>query len=772
MAGVEIYFPKRKESVTISGADLLPREGQSKSEFLNKKMEIERQLDKHERGLFSRKMKVPGLKCSQCSWLQFTEGTLAFGEEQPRCWLYNAPRMIFGKSESERQVSFDSLECVGEKDMDMLANRLMRVPAFIKGKPVRKDWFKKNFPKGFKALSKQQKALLSMKGGKLYTDEELKSMGEDERKVAEQKVEEDIKKRKKKFKVLVARIPMGEKVALRADLIDKVAKKRLVVLRKIEAQIKIYSGQYQKWSGKTFYGKLLEMISSDLAQLSDYYLAAKTVRHFRDVSDLYRLLGENVTRLSETTKIKPPLKVVGTPQMQFYAPLVGLGVFDYSDFTKNSVVRLKQYMKKKGIKATKKLPTRLSEIVNKEWVSVTKYKKWRKDQPKISTEFLSALNAPVEKLLKQVRLDKSGNLVVDDLPLEKRLAILNAVYVNYARIFDEKVRQRLLEEKFNFDKKYLSGTSDIVGATVKVPLSKSEMVVLNKKNEKIVLDMSGLKLHSYRMQIEEDVRYSAKYKAYVDEVINDLSILDREFVKLKIDPVMDTDPRTGIKYKELTPSQKMKAWEEAKKAVKELDAKFKKFGFEKDSRVRYGDEPKAVKRLDKMTFNEKTKALSRIVDRRARKKAEKLKLKEARKKKVILPKEEATVTEKVVRSVRDEIEGTRSNIKVVISYDISGSILDVWEIESKMMGRDKKWHVFTPTRKREIKRRRKIIKNLLSKISNIEGIDMIVMEPDEKDISFLTFMGFKPIKKSIRKEIMAKSAFTPVNIERMKLYMG
>ena len=774
MADVELYFPKKKETVKLSEKDMLQKENETKDEFLNRKLEVDRQLDKHEKGLFSSKMKVQGLMCGQCSWLQFSEEEIIKrGEGTPRCWLYNALRVVKGKEASDRQESFDTLECVGETDADFLAGRVMRVPGFIKARPVRKIWFKKRFPKGYKALSKHQRAILLMRGGTLYTKAQLKAMAENERKIAEKKVEEEARKRKKKMKGLIGRIPISERVILRAELIEKIAKKRLAVLRKADRMIKFYSTQYQKWSGKKFYFKLIDIISSDLARLYNYYLAARTVRHFRDVSDLYSLLSANFDAFGETKKVLPPLKVLNTAQVKFYAPLFELGVFDFGDFTKKSGARLKRYMKRRKIKPTKKLPIKLSEAIHSEWMAVEKYKDWRKNQPTINADFLEALNTPTYKLLAQVRLDETGAIIVKKMPLSKRIALLNAVYVKYARPFGEKVREQLLAESLNLDKKYLSTSSHIV-STVKVPLEKSEMVVLTKKSKNVVLDMPVEKLQKYRKQIEEDVRYSPKYKKYVDGIIDDLSELDKEFVKLRIDPVMDIEPKSQLQYKDLSPIQKMQAWDDAQKAIKELERRFKKMGLKGKSRLRFGEGEKEVKRLDKMTFTEKSKFLARVLDKRKKKKADKEALakaeKEKKPKKKVEP--EVEVPEKVVRSVRDEVEGIRSNMRVLVEYDISGSVLDVWNVENYMMGKDKKWHSFVPTRKREMKRGRKIFKRLLAKLSEIEGVDIIAVEPEDRDRAFLKAMGFKDMDRKAKKRVMGASAFNEANIERMKLYMG
>jgi hypothetical protein len=651
----------------------------------------------------------------------------------------------------------------------------MRVPGFVKNRPVRKIWFEKNFPKAYKALNKYQRAVLLMKGGTLYTKAQLKDMGENERKIAEQRVEEDARKRRKKMKSLAGKIPVVERVSLRTELIDKISAKRVAVLRRADRIIKLYSSQYQKWSGKRFYSRLIGMISSDLSRLYNYYIAARTVRHFKDVTDLYDVLNTNLKPYAEVKKEAVPLKAVTREQVKLFAPLIELGAFDFKDFTKKSGARLKKYMKKKKMRPAKKLPIKISEIVHNEWVAVEKYKEWRKDQPTINADFLKALNTPTEELLKQVRLEETGELTISKMSLSKKVALLNAVYVKFASPFSEKVRKNLMDEKLNFDKKYLSTTSDIVGTTVKVPLEKSDMVVLSKGSKKKVMEMAVEKLQEHCKQIEEDVRYSPKYKVFVGGIIEELSELDKELVKIGLDPVMDVDPITQLKFKDLTPNQKVNSWRKGKKAVEELGRRLERMGLKPKSRLRFGDGEKDVKRLKDMTFTEKSRFIARVEEKHKKKKAEKeeikrkaqekkRRIKELAKPKIKMPKK--------VKSKRSDITGDRFNMRVKLDYDVSGKVLNVWNVAYFMTGRDKKWASFVPTRKRETKRGRKIVKSLIVKLTQMEGIRVVTVTPDEKDIPTFVALSFKPITDKARVLIKKESGFSDSNISDMKFYLG
>lgn len=641
----QIYLPKEGKLIPISERDLTPQERESKEDYLTRRRKIEEQLNENERNMFGRSMLQRGLKCSKCPWLHFSEEQKTQSTDfPPYCWLYGRTRPIKGNTPSEIEESFESLACIGETDDNYFAQRIARIPAKSKKKGrvihIRRLWFKKTFPATYRKLNEKQLEILDIHTKKIYSKKELKEMGPKARKLAEKKMEIETQKVKRKFKMLASKISVEDKVRLRIQLLSRIAKNRKIVLDKLKRHINYYSAQYMKWSTKPYYSILVNELRNDLNYLNTNYIHIKTMRKmspydivtgkYRTVQSIFNIVKKNADRYGKIEHQKPPLHIDTIHQMKIYAELMELGIFDYEDFDKKSSARLRKYLRRKKIKVGQRMPSVLSDKVYEGWMQAKKYKEWRKSIPDIHKEMYWAMRQEPLDLLKMITIKDGILRWKRKLPLEKRIAVLNAILSNFSEPLHRNITSSLTKERILFDAKYSSKISNRP-SMLQLPLRLNQMYLYNKKTRNSILDMTTEQLQMHDTEISEDIRYSPRYRKFVKSTLSRVALLDKEFMKIQINPVVDIDPITGKQYRELSIHQKMISFSEAEKVYRSIMKEFAKRKIKTTDMLRYGPSMKK-KPLNKMSFSEMIEAFRLLTGTQLIKRVEEKKPKTVKKK--------------------------------------------------------------------------------------------------------------------------------------------
>lgn len=802
---VEVYFPRDKRMAKISGGQFIKKSKEETSkEFVDRTKKLQDELRIHERNLFGPKMKKTGLKCPTCAWLQWSEDIIERGNINPYCWLYGEYRVIgtSTSSKEERAIAFGDLTCIGETDYEWIAKRIKKVPGRARGRYERYNWFKKNFPKGFKKLGKAEKDTLRLQR---FKEPAITGLEEETKKLAMKEFEQVKASVLKKFKNVAKKIPPEELVRFRMKMIDDIKKIRKVVLGKIDKLLREYSREYDRWSGKPLYwNKLTQILSLDLQDLLNLWIAAKTVRTgggLRTVKGLFGRIKEATVRFGTTTHLDP-LKSLKTPkQVAEYSGFMALGIFDYKDFTLKTARKLRAYNRRHKVKVFKtKLPDVLADKIYKAVQSVEPFKKLMRKIPKISQDLSDALSMKNDKLLKAIDVEKTiknrirkgleGKIVwKKKLSLSEKIATLNALYVKYAEPLKDILQSEMVTEARNFDDKYMvryyeyTPLTRRIGVGYRVPTHPDQMFKYNKKSIHRVLDMTKETLQEHHDDLVEDVRATPRYMRFLKDTLNAATELEfglhDDLGIFNVDVVPYSEPRRT--YRMLSLSDKAQAYDDAVDNLARIKKEFKRRGIKPGDKLQCGILADEIKKVRSMSYIEKCEALRLIEEKQRwkRKKAAKKKKKAKPKKEVKKKPVKRVKKRKAKRYERTEHEVTRLlskrsglNVKVVISYDLSGDVISIWDVETKRL-EGEKWRAFKSVRKREKKFARTLFKRTLQDIEDRGksiGVKIIAVEPSYLERIMFESVGYMPITDKIKKRILKISDFDKVHLERVKLY--